>query len=142
MTANDDQILADEIARLGTSRLVRFFIRFVAQCLPTNTYEVSLKTAAQPSSALRIATHLLSTEGRYLHSEEQAEVLSVKGLIGAGALSMNPTLVTIAITSLPHTPTSILIQGKVKEGLIRQHAAQKAAQHIANLFLGQIKEMS
>lgn len=142
ITENDDQILVDEIARMGTSVLARFFIRFVAKCLPNDTYEVSLEIAASPLSVVSVATRLLSTEGRYLCMEEQAEVLRIKGLIGAGALAMNLTLVNITITSLSHTPTHILIQGKAKEGLIRQYAGRKAAQRIANLLLNQVREMS
>jgi hypothetical protein len=142
MTENDDQLLVDEIARMGTSALARSLIRFVAKCLPNDTYEVSLKTAAPPRSVVSVATHLLSTEGKYLRTEEQADVFSVKGFIGAGALGMNPTLVNIVITSLPHTPTHILIQGKAKEGLIRQHAGQKAAQRLADLLLNLVREMS
>lgn len=142
MGKNDDQLLIDEISRVGTSRLARFLIRFVATCLPNNTYEVSLKTALLPLSVARIATRLFSTEGRNICSEEQAEVLRIKGLIGAGVLRMNPALVTITITSFPHTPTQILIQGKAKEGLLRQYAGQEAAQHVAHLLLDQIKGTS
>lgn len=142
MAENDNQILADEIAHLGTSAVAQFLTRFVAKLLPSETYEVSLETAVQPASVVDVAMRILCAEGSFLRAVENAGTVQVKGLVGAGALKMNPTIISISITALPHSPTGITIQGKAKEGLIKQHTAEKAAQRVAHLLFDHIREMS
>src|SRR5258708_37745143 len=115
MAKNDDQILADELARLGGSVLTKF----VAKFLPNDTYEISFEMAIQPASAVSVATSILHAEGQLLNTEDISTVSEVKGLVGAGFRNMNPALVSISATAMPHSQTHITIQGKAKEGLIK-----------------------
>jgi hypothetical protein len=138
MPKNDDQILADELTRLGGSVLTYC----VAKFLPTNIYEISFEVAIQPTSAISAATNILSVEGKLLSTEEISNIFEVKGLVGAGVLNMNPALVSISIASLPFPQTHIRIQGKAKEGLIKQYAGKKAALKVAHLLLDQLREMN
>ncbi len=138
MTKNDDQILADELAHLGRSVLTKF----VAGFLPNDTYEISFEMAIQPASVVSVATSILHAEGKLLSTEDISTMPKVKSLLGAGFLNMNPALVSISATAMPHSQTHITIQGKAKEDLIKQHAGKKAAQRVAHLLLGRLKEMN
>ena len=66
------------------------------------------------------------------------EEWQVRGVIGAGFSDLNPTLVTISISKGEGYHTHVTIQGKAKEGLIKQHAGEKAAQRIAEQLAAQV----
>jgi hypothetical protein len=134
MSKRDDQILADELARLGGSSL----IGWVAKFLSTDIYEISFEIAVQPASIVSIVTSILDTEGELLGTEEISNIFEVEGLVGSGFHNMNPTLVNISIAALSDLQTHVKIQGKAKEGLIKQYAGKKAAQRVAHLLLDQL----
>ena len=137
MSKNDDQTLAEELSRLGGSVLKKS----VAKSLSNDTYEISFEMAIPKSSVVSVATSILNAEGKLLSTEEISSMSRVNGLIGAGILNLNPALVNISITAISHSQTHIRIQGKAKEGLIKQYAGKKAAQRVAHLLLGRLKEL-
>ncbi|HEU5384045.1 MAG TPA: hypothetical protein VFV38_52290 [Ktedonobacteraceae bacterium] len=138
MSKNDEQILANELARLGGSVLTNG----VATFLPTDTYEISFQMATQSTAVMGVAATILKTEGELLSTEEIPPLFEVKGMVGAGFLDMNPALVNISITVLSPLRAHVRIQGKAKEGLIKQHAGKKATQRVAHLLLSQLREMN
>jgi hypothetical protein len=55
----------------------------------------------------------------------------VRGVFGAGAMNLNPAVLTVTMTAAADGGTAMRIRGAAKEGLIKQRAGQKAAQRIA-----------
>jgi hypothetical protein len=55
----------------------------------------------------------------------------VRGVLGAGAMNLNPAVVTVTMTSAGQGATMLRIRGAAKEGLIKQRAGEKAAQRVA-----------
>jgi hypothetical protein len=62
----------------------------------------------------------------------------VKGVVWAGFSNMNPAIVTIWISPGERQHTQVTIQGKAKEGLIKQHAGEEAAVMIAQQITAQL----
>ncbi|BCJ42611.1 hypothetical protein GCM10010168_06470 [Actinoplanes ianthinogenes] len=56
---------------------------------------------------------------------------TLRAMIGAGALNLNPAVVTVSLTGAGWEATVARIRGVAKEGLIRQHAGRKAAERVA-----------
>ncbi len=150
MSKNDDDILANELAKFGArgggigggnaGKLGGWLGgQLSAKFLPNNVYEISLDVVTQPASVLSLATSVLNAEGKLLGTEEISGTFEVKGLIGAGFLNMNPAIVTVLITAVSNYQTHVTIQGKAKEGLIKQHAGEKAAERIAQQLTARLK---
>lgn len=58
-------------------------------------------------------------------------VAMIRGVIGAGSINLNPTVVTVTMNADGKDQTAVHIRGAAKEGLIKQHAGQKAAERLA-----------
>ena len=52
-------------------------------------------------------------------------------VVGSGLLNLNPAVVTVAVVPLAEDRTRATVTGTAKEGLIKQHAGEKAARRIA-----------
>ena len=55
----------------------------------------------------------------------------LQAMIGAGALSLNPAVVSVTLSEDAGTVTAT-VRGVAKEGLIRQRAGEKAARRVAD----------
>lgn len=58
----------------------------------------------------------------------------VRGVVGAGAMNLNPAVITVTMTSATEGSTIVHIRGAAKEGLINQRAGEKAAKRLASLL--------
>lgn len=94
------------------------------------------------SLILALAKSVLQTEGELCESEETPTTFEVRGLIGAGNFNMNPALVKVLIPTTFHHYMRILIEGKAKEGLIKQHAGKKAAQRVAQQLSERLRDLN
>jgi hypothetical protein len=63
----------------------------------------------------------------------------VKGLVNAGFLNMNPAILIAHIEQTGPDTTSVSITGKAKEGLIKQHTAEKAARRTVEAILSSLE---
>jgi hypothetical protein len=61
----------------------------------------------------------------------------IRGVIGAGFINLNPAVVTVTMTVDGKDQTAVHIRGAAKEGLIKQHAGQKAAERLAAQLSGE-----
>lgn len=133
----DDDRLVDELRKLGSRQgglngvAGGLGTAWVARRLPNDTAELS---AALPADLTRLTTQVVAvlTElGRVVESQEQGGVVMIKGVVGSGFMNMNPSVVTVQIEAVGEGHCAVTIRGTAKEGLIKQHAGEKAARRVA-----------
>ncbi len=56
----------------------------------------------------------------------------LRTVVGAGAMGLNPAVVTVTIAGKGPSPTTVHIRGAAKEGLIKQRAGREAAERVAD----------
>jgi hypothetical protein len=131
---DEDDILVEEIGKLGGGRGIGrsgWGARWTAGRLNKNVHEVDLMAAAPPDEIAERVASLLGSLGRIVDQQNSAGGTVVRGVFGAGAMNLNPALVTVTMTAGAAGGTAVHIRGAAKEGLIKQRAGQKAAERIA-----------
>ena len=104
----------------------------MAKRLPVDAFTLELRLHVNPEVALRTACDLLQEEGQLRDDDEvQASTPCVSAVVGSGFLGLNPALVTIEVIPLGDDDVKVTVVGTAKEGLIKQHAGEKAARKIA-----------
>jgi hypothetical protein len=135
---DEDEILVQEIGRLAGGKGISrsgWGGRWTARRLSKNVHEVDLMVTAPPDEVADRAASLLGSLGRIVDQQNSgAGGIVVRGVFGAGAMNLNPALVTVTVTAAADGGTAVHIRGAAKEGLIKQRAGQKAAERIAEQF--------
>ena len=145
MPNKDDDILTNEIGKVGAKAgellgrhnakgnkaAGRLGAEWAAKRLPNDTFEISADITADPISAVSVITNILNDAGKLLDTREEAGIFEAKAIIGSGFGNMNPAVVTVSMNSEYSDQIHIVVQGTAKEGLIKQHAGEKAARRIA-----------
>lgn len=136
MQRSTDQILADELGKLAAAaadqELGTGVVRWVARKMPNDAFQTTLDVAADPESVLRRAFDVLDAAGRIRADvATHSDAPSVSAIVGSGFLRLNPALVTVEIVAGENERCRVLVSGVAKEGLIKQHAGEKAARRIA-----------
>ncbi len=98
-----------------------------------NVLEIPLDLPQPPD---QVRARALDAIGKTAHdfkmpraAEDEVHVI---GIIGSGALNMNPTVVLVRITPAPGG-SKVTVRGAAKEGLLfKQRAGEKAARRIAD----------
>ena len=98
MTDPTSRLLADQLGRLaGKGGLGA---RLVARFLPNNVGEAEFAVSESPEKVRERAQSLIQGRGRLLApSELPRDPNLLAGLVGAGGLSLNPTVVTIRVSA-------------------------------------------
>jgi hypothetical protein len=131
---DEDELLARVIAGSGASvgRPAGRGTAKPARFLRKTVFEYELPVSMPPeAAALRVRQAVLE-QGEIVHIEgagEDAAALVI-GLVGSGAMNLNPTVVSVAIHPAPQG-SRLAIRGAAMEGLIKQRAAAKAAKRLA-----------
>ena len=113
--------------------------RWATKRLRVDTAELILNLAASTTRIVTVATDILSHEGEVIEgSVADGNREGVRGVIGAGALNMNPAVVRVQATPLAPEMSQVRVRAVAKEGLIKQRAGQEAAarihDHLARVF--------
>jgi hypothetical protein len=100
--------------------------------LKKSVLEVELALAMPPAEAAERARQVLAELGRELDVRGEGETADsqVVGIVGAGAGNLNPAVVTVTIRAADQG-SKLVVRGAAKEGLIKQHAGDKAARRVA-----------
>lgn len=141
MPKNDDDILVQELGKAGAlggslgarhpGKLGGRIGGIVgAKLLPTQEYEMTILVRASAAVVASALTGVLATEGTVLGSDASRQPIEVKGLVYSGFFNMNPAILIAHIEQTGLDATSVRITGKAKEGLIKQHTAEKAARRV------------
>jgi hypothetical protein len=100
-----------------------------------NSSELDLDLDLSPDEVALRARELLSSPLGLPEPPDLGDgTVRVVGIVGAGVLDMNPTLVIVTITGVASDASGhshVAIRAVAKEGLIKQRAGEKAARRIA-----------
>jgi len=112
---------------------------FAARFLPTEHHQQQVNVARDVTTTLTRLASFLTNEGRIADDSEAgpSQYAKVSGVLGSGFLKMNPTLVHVEVIGVGNDSCTLLVSGAAKEGLVKQHSAQKAVKRIVE-FLGTI----
>jgi hypothetical protein len=139
----EEEILVNRLGRLGwrSGRFAgglwaasggRLGARFAARLLPEDVHEMLLVLALPPDEALARARRVLASLGEPADKTRLADDKhELRAVVGAGALNLNPAVVTLQLLATTMESTTIRVRGVAKEGLIRQRAGRKAAERVA-----------
>jgi hypothetical protein len=135
MSKREDEILAREISKFGGNLGGVVGSYLVAKHLPNNTLQLTLEIAAPARDVLETAFNILREQGKITNdAKTPSELPTITALVGAGFFNLNPALVSVQVAPISATLTKVSIHGKAKEGLIKQHAGEKAAKRIADML--------
>ena len=132
---NDNDILARELAKLGG--LGGGFggsmgAKLAAKFLPTETKSTRIALNATPERAIQLGFSALTKFGQLQGDSDDSPYPLLKAVVGSGFLNMNPTVVLLEILEASSDACEITITAAAKEGLIKQHSAERAIQRIAS----------
>ena len=144
MAKTPNEILAAELQKLATKatkeEMGASVVGWVAQKLPDDAFQTEVQLKADPETALRTACTVLQENGQIREDvEAPSDVPSISAVVGSGFLNLNPAVVTVQIIPRDDNVTNLIITGVAKEGLIKQHAGEKAANKIVRRLRGLLK---
>ncbi len=136
MARSTNEILAAELQKLGEKAARKKtgsdVVGWVAKKLPNDAFQLTLQTPADPAAALRTAHAILEEKGRLCDDlNVLPDVATVAAVVGSGFLGLNPAVVTVQVIPRDDGSTELVVTGTAKEGLIKQHAGEKAARDVA-----------
>jgi len=129
MNKSEDEILARELGKVGgiAGSSGKAGASFAARFLPTEIFTSSLRIEADAGHVLQTAFRILSDMGRI--TDELADLSgppSISAVVGSGFLKMNPAVVRVQVATISQKVSDVSITAAAKEGLIKQHTAEKA----------------
>jgi len=120
-------ILAGAAGALGGASGAWIASRF----LSTELYASEYQLTCDVSRALTMVVNAMAGLGRLQDSSEiNSPNPIIAAVIGSGFMKLNPCVVTVEITSHSDQETTAIILGGAKEGLIKQHTAEKAVKRV------------
>lgn len=129
MTDRTTRLLADQLGRLAGRGF--FGAWLVARFLPSN---VGKSEFLVNRSSGRVEAHvrqLIQERGRLLDQVELPHSsATIAGLVGAGGMRMNPTVVTVQVAPVAPGRSKVTVLAVAKEGLIKQRAGEEVASWI------------
>jgi len=139
-----EEILAEELSKLAArtckdeaGQLGEGVVRWVSRRLPNDAFSLTLQFVADAARVLRAGAEVLEAEGKLQEvARTQAEAPAVAAVVPSGFLGLNPALVTIEVLPQDGQQVAVNVSGLAKEGLIKQHAGEKAARRIADRLRG------
>jgi hypothetical protein len=104
---------------------------FAGRRLRKNVQETEITLAAPPVEVFVQVVSLIGAMGRVLAQAGPGDGRSVvRGIVGAGAMNLNPAVVTVTMVPAGESGTTVHLRGAAKEGLIKQRAGQKAVERL------------
>jgi hypothetical protein len=109
--------------------------RSAARRLAKDVHEIELPVAAPLGEAYAQVASLLGSIGQIVaRSDHTGGTAIVRGVVGSGAMGLNPAVITVTMTAAGEGSTTVHIRGAAKEGFIKQRAGEKAARRFAALL--------
>ncbi|MET9384323.1 hypothetical protein ABZY09_25425 [Streptomyces sp. NPDC002928] len=137
MPQPEDKLLEEALGRIaGQGRLgAKFASRFLKDDICEFDHELPLAldhALERVRAVLAELTHGANPE--LLGAETDRVTLRV--LFGAGALNLNPVVVTVDVVRSGECTSGVHVRAIAKEGLVKQRAGQKTAERVATLLHG------
>jgi hypothetical protein len=130
VTAEESQLLVQGMAAVFGGAIGRGAV-IAAKRMRANVFETDVALPMPVEQAAARVRSLLEELGGLLDEESSDGGHRVRGMMGAGSMNLNPTVVTVTLTETGSAATAARIRGVAKEGLIKQRAGQKAAERVA-----------
>lgn len=130
VTAEESQLLVQGMAAVFGGAIGRGAV-IAAKRMRANVFETDVALPMPVEQAAARVRSLLEELGGLLDEESSGGGHRVRGMMGAGSMNLNPTVVTVTLTETGSAATAARIRGVAKEGLIKQRAGQKAAERVA-----------
>jgi hypothetical protein len=125
----------DELLVLGLGQLGGRGAAWTARRLRKDVHELNRILAAPIGEVFASVTSLLESIGTVAaRTGPGGGQALVRGVVGSGAMNLNPAVITVSMTSSADGGTLVRIRGAAKEGLIKQHAGEKAAKRFEALL--------
>lgn len=140
MTKTPNEILAAELQKLATKATGKetgaSVVGWVAKRMPDDAFQTEVHLRVDAETALRAAYAVLQEKGQIREDvDAPADAVCISGVVGSGFLGLNPAVVTVQIVPRDENATDLVITGVAKEGLIKQHAGEKAAKAVAKSLM-------
>ncbi len=144
---DDQQVLADELAALGAQGAqaagvkggkiaARIGTAWVTNRMPDDSVELTGEVAGTVPAIMAQVTNFFNGQGKLLGVQQEPGTVEIRGVLKAGLLNMNPAVVTVWISEQSPDRIAVRLRGTAKEGLIKQHAGEKAARRVAQELFG------
>ncbi|MGW6899590.1 MULTISPECIES: hypothetical protein [unclassified Streptomyces] len=135
MPQTEDELLAEALGRIN--RGGKIASRFLKNDI--SEFDRELQLGFDPAlERVRAVLVELSPGANPEPEEGGADRVTFRVITGGGALNMNPVVVTVDVTRSSERTTILHVRAIAKEGLIKQRAGQRTAEHIAALLNGTI----
>ena len=131
MTKSHEQQEQDDILAQGISELGGFLSGWIARKLPNDEGEATQTITGPPVEVVTVLRALLGERGEPQQTSLPDGSFVVRAVVGSGSLNLNPSLVTVRVSPVAHDRSRVVVHGVAKEGLIKQHAGQKATEWVA-----------
>jgi hypothetical protein len=124
----------DELLVMGLSQLGGRGAAWTGRRLRKDVYQLQKTLASPLDEVFASMANLLESIGTVAARTSPADGKAlVCGVVGSGAMNLNPAVLTVSMTSTADG-TVLHIRGAAKEGLIKQHAGEKAAKRLESLI--------
>jgi hypothetical protein len=130
VTAEESQLLVEGMSAVFSGAVGRGAV-IAAKRMRANVFETDVTLRLTVTEAAVRVRELLGELGGLIDEVPAASGTRLRGMMGAGSMNLNPTVVTVTLTDGGPGETAARIRGVAKEGLIKQRAGQKAAERVA-----------
>ncbi|GLW29865.1 hypothetical protein [Actinoplanes regularis] len=126
LTAEENSLLVSGLGRVGATVNGGggWGARLVAKLLPADVFETEVTVPLPHAETESRVRELFGTPAG-----------SLQAVLGAGAMGLNPAVVTVTLAPDGLEKTTVHLRGVAKEGLIKQRAGREAAQRVADQLL-------
>lgn len=107
--------------------------RFAARWLKTVAHEAAVELPLDEPTSLTRVRNVLSGCGQ-LVSDASLAPDQLRAVVGGGTGGLNPVVVTVRVTARAPGVSVLGIRTAAKEGLIKQHSAERMATRIGELL--------
>lgn len=104
--------------------------------LSSEVYEALVEYAGDPAQTVRRSYEVLSELGEPTASQETVDHPRLRAVIGSGFMRLNPAVVEIDVKPTGSGGSQVSVRAWAKEGLIKQHSAEKAVRRVVGALEG------
>lgn len=104
--------------------------------LSSEVYEASVEFAGDPADTVTRCYETLTELGEPTASEEAVDHPRLQAVIGSGFMRLNPAVVEIDVKPTGSAASQVSVRASAKEGLIKQHTAEKAVRRVVEALEG------
>jgi hypothetical protein len=148
---NEDELLLEAVTALGakggavgtglvgagTRTGAEGGARGAARGMKRTKKDVSVTSLQLPGNkeiAFELVRDVLAAAGRLVGTEAHGDRLTARALLSVGIGGLNPVVVTASVTGYSDSASQLELRAAGREGLIKQHPADKAITKVTQLL--------